>query len=395
MLDGASVAALNGDQAPLWKSGSYRKGDRPMEPHRILSADSHVIEPADVWTSRIEKRFLDRAPRVIKRAGEREGDFFVAEGLRPFPVAGFAVAGVDPKDFAERMASGYPGVRPSAWDPVLRIEDQDRDGVAGEVLYPSLGMRLFQMEDGELRAASFRAYNDWLADYCAHSPRRLAGVAMVSLDDPLAGVAELTRAAKKGLRGAMIWGAAPAERPYSDPSYDPFWAVAHDLGTPISLHILTERRGGSDFQSVMKGYPSLHHSVERSLAEIIFAGVLERFPQLRLVSVENDIGWIPHFLQRLDHSYEKYRYLEKEAIPNPPSHYFRRQVAATFQDDRVGVVARHFIGVKNLMWASDFPHSDSTWPHSREVIERDFEGVPDDERRMMIADNAAALYRLG
>jgi predicted TIM-barrel fold metal-dependent hydrolase len=363
-----------------------------MDAQKILSADSHVIEPADVWTSRIEKRFLDRAPRVIKRAGSREGDFFVGEGLRPFPVAGFAVAGVDPKDFAEKMASGYPGVRPSAWNPELRIKDQDRDGVSGEVLYPSLGMRLFQMEDGELRAACFRAYNDWLADYCAYSPRRLAGVAMISLDDPLEGVEELRRAANKGLRGAMIWGAPPDERPYSDPSYDPFWAVAHDLGTPISLHILTERRGGSDFQSVMKGYPGLHHSVERSLTGIIFAGVLERFPRLKLVSVENDIGWIPHFLQRIDHAYEKYRYLEKEPITNPPSFYFRRQISATFQDDRVGVVTRHFIGIKNLMWVSDFPHSDSTWPNSLEVIARDFEGVPDDERRMMTSDNVAALY---
>jgi predicted TIM-barrel fold metal-dependent hydrolase len=316
-----------------------------MDAQKILSADSHVIEPADVWTSRIDKRFLDRAPRVIKRTANREGDFFVAEGLRPFPVAGFAVAGVDPKDFAEKMAGGYPGVRPSAWDPDLRIEDQDRDGVSGEVLYPSLAMRLFQMEDGELRAACFRAYNDWLADYCAHNPRRLAGVAMISLDDPLEGVEELRRAADKGLRGAMIWGAAPAERPYSDAAYDPFWAVAHDLETPISLHILTERRGGSDFLSVMKGYPALHHSVERSLAEIIFAGVLERFPKLRLVSVENDIGWIPHFLQRLDHAFEKYRYLERETITNPPSYYFRRQATATFQDDRVGVVTRHFIGL--------------------------------------------------
>jgi predicted TIM-barrel fold metal-dependent hydrolase len=365
-----------------------------MDAQKILSADSHVIEPADVWTSRIDRRFLDRAPRVIKHAGGREGDFFVAEGLRPFPVAGFAVAGVDPKDFAEKMAGGYPGVRPSAWDPELRIKDQDRDGVSGEVLYPSLAMRLFQMEDGELRAACFRAYNDWLADYCAHRPRRLAGVAMVSLDDPLEGVQELQRAAGKGLRGAMIWGAAPAERPYSDASYDPFWAVAHDLGTPLSLHILTERRGGSDFQSVMRGYPQLHHAVERSLTEIIFAGVLERFPGLRLVSVENDIGWIPHFLQRLDHAYEKYRYLEKETIANPPSHYFRRQVSATFQDDRVGVVTRHFIGVKSLMWGSDFPHSDSTWPNSLEVIARDFEGVPDDERRLMTSDNVAALYGL-
>src|SRR5260370_32404133 len=109
----------------------------------------------------------------------------------------------------------------------------------------------------------------------------------------------------------------------------------------------------------MKGCPALPYSVELSLAEIIFAGVLERFPRLRLVSVENDIGWIPHFLQRLDHSYEKYRYLEKEAIPNPPSYYFRPQVEATFQDDRVGVVAPHFIAVKSVMSASNFPHSDS------------------------------------
>jgi predicted TIM-barrel fold metal-dependent hydrolase len=366
-----------------------------MTPERILSADSHVIEPADVWTSRIERRFLDRAPRVVKHAGNRAGDFFVAEGLRPFPVAGFAVAGVDPKEFGAAMAAGYPGVRPSAWDPVLRLKDQERDGVVGEVLYPSLGMRLFQLEDGELRAASFRAYNDWLADYCAGAPRRLAGVAMVSLDDVGEGVAELARVAGKGLRGAMIWGAAPAERPYSDRAYDPFWAAAQELGLPLSLHILTERRGGSDFTSVMKGYPALHHSVERSLADMIFGGVLERHPRLRLVSVENDIGWIAHFLQRMDHSYEKYRYLEADAIPNPPSFYFHRQVSATFQDDRVGVVTRHFIGVESLMWASDFPHSDSTWPHSREVIARDFEGVPDAEVRKMVSENAAALYGLG
>jgi predicted TIM-barrel fold metal-dependent hydrolase len=366
-----------------------------METERILSADSHVIEPADVWTARIEKRFLDRAPRVIKHSGDRDGDFFVVEGLKPFPVAGFAVAGVDPKYFADKMASGYPGVRPSAWDPALRLEDQARDGVFAEVLYPSLGMRLFQLEDGALRAASFRAYNDWLADYCAHSPRRLAGIAMVPLDDVDEGVEELKRSAKKGLKGAMIWGGAPRDRPYGSSEYDKFWAVAQEHATPISLHILTERRGGSDFISVMKGYPALHHSVEKSLAELIFGGVLERYPKLKFVSVENDVGWIPHFIQRMDHSYEKYRYLEANAIPNPPSFYFRRQVRATFQDDRVGVLMRDFAGGGNLMWASDFPHSDSTWPNSREVIARDFEGVPDGERRKMIAENVAALYDIG
>jgi predicted TIM-barrel fold metal-dependent hydrolase len=361
---------------------------------RIVSADSHVIEPADLWTSRIERRFGDRAPRVVKQVGSHHGDFFVAEGLRPFPVAGFAVAGADPKDFPERMASGYPGVRPSGWDPAERIKDQELDGVGAEVLYPSLGMGLYQLEDGALRAATFHAYNEWLAEYCSYDRKRLVGVAMISLDDLVQGVAELTHAAQSGLRGAMIWGAPPDDRPYSDAYYDSFFAAAQDVEMPISLHILTERRGGTAFSSVMRSYPLLHHAVERSLTDLVFAGVLERFPRLRIVSVENDIGWIAHYLQRMDHSYEKYRYLEKRVIPNPPSYYFRRQVRATFQDDRVGILTREMIGADNLMWASDFPHSDSTWPHSREVIERDFAGVPASERRKIVADNASSLYRL-
>ncbi|MGH7985555.1 MAG: amidohydrolase family protein [Candidatus Binataceae bacterium] len=367
-----------------------------MLPQRIFSADSHVVEPADVWTARIDARFRDRAPHIIDQVGHRKGDFFVAEGLSPFPVAAFAVAGVDPREFREKMQHGYPGVRPSAWDPRDRIQDQERDGVRGEVLYPSLAMQLFQLEDGALRAACFRAYNDWLADYCSHDATRLAGVALIALDEPGEGVRELGRAAGKGLRGAMIWGEQPAERPYGDPAYDRFWAAAQDLGLPVSLHILTERKPSGDRSTgVMAYYPSLHHGVQKSLAGLIFGGVLERFPRLQVVSVENDIGWIPHFLQRLDHSYEKYRYLEKQVIPHRPSDYFHRQVRATFQDDRVGVVTREFIGVGNLMWASDFPHSDSTWPRSREVIERDFAGVPEDEVRKIVANNAAAVYGLG
>jgi predicted TIM-barrel fold metal-dependent hydrolase len=362
----------------------------------IISADSHVIEPADVWTARIDRRFLDRAPRVVHQDFHgRPSDVFVAEGLPPFPVAGFAVAGVDPKEYRERMTRGYPGVRPSAWDPVERLSDQSRDGVAAEVLYPSLGMSLFGIEDGELRAASFRAYNDWLADYCSHNQQRLVGIAMVSLDDAEAGVAELRRVANKGLRGGMIWAEAPQERPYSDRGYDNFWAAAQDLNLPLSLHILTDRRRKDASMTVMRYYPHLHHAVERSLAEFIFGGVLERYPRLRLVSVENDIGWLAHYLQRSDHSYEKYRWIEPGgAIPNPPSFYFRRQVFATFQDDRVGVLTREFIGADNLMWGSDFPHSDSTWPNSREVIAKDFAGVPANEVRKMVADNAARLYKL-
>ncbi|HXR36614.1 MAG TPA: amidohydrolase family protein, partial [Candidatus Binataceae bacterium] len=129
---------------------------------------------------------------------------------------------------------------------------------------------------------------------------------------------------------------------------------------------------------------------------LILGGVLERFPKLKIVSVENDIGWISHFIQRADHAYDRYRFLEREAaVPQPPSYYFHRQVYATFQDDRVGIVTRDLVGVGNLMWASDYPHSDSTWPHSREVIARDFAGVNEHDRRMITADNASQLYGVG
>ncbi len=364
---------------------------------RILSADSHVVEPADLWTQRVERAYRDRAPHVVKEVSGIEGDWFILEGLRPFPVAGFGVAGVDPKDYGEKMMGGYAQVRPASYDPAARLEDQKVDGVAGEFIYPSVGMLLYGLTDAGLRAACFRAYNDWIAEYCRYAPDRLAGSAMIPQDDLTTAVSEVKRAADLGLRGGMIWGQPPADRPYDDPSWDPLWAAAQDAGLPLSLHILTGHGGsGVGEGSLMKSYPSMPHAMERSLSDLIFGGALERFPKLDIVSAENDVGWIPHFLQRLDHSYEKYRYLEgTTVISEKPSSYFRRQIHATFQDDRIGVLLREFVGVDCLMWASDFPHSDSTWPHSREVIERDFESVPEDEVAKIVAGNCAALYGLG
>ncbi|HEV3113804.1 MAG TPA: amidohydrolase family protein [Candidatus Binataceae bacterium] len=366
-----------------------------MAVERIVSADSHVVEPADVWTARMEPRFADRAPHVVQNHGKLEGDFFVCENLPPTSVKGFALAGHDPKEYFKASKAGYAGVPPGAWDPTERIKDQERDGVAAEVLYPSLAMALFQLQDGELRTASFRAYNDWLADYVSQNTKRLAGVALIPLDDPQLGAAELERVARKGLKGGMIWAEPPGERPYHDRVYDIFWAAAQDHAMPLSLHILTERKRDAPARDFLINYPTLQHATQRSLSGFIMGGVLERFPRLKLVSVENDVGWIGHFIQRMDHAYQRFGITSKNIIPNPPSFYFHRQVNATFQDDRVGVVTRQFAGVENLMWASDFPHADSTWPNSREVIARDFQDVPAAERQRMVADNAAELYGIG
>jgi len=210
---------------------------------------------------------------------------------------------------------------------------------------------------------------------------------------------ELRRGARHGLKGALIWASPPEDRPYSAPDYDPFWAEAQELNLPISLHSITGM--GAESRLAIKQpldryvrSTVLCHEVQRTLVVLIFSGVLERFPNLKLVSAENEVGWLPFFLQKLDQAQEEYRYLYPAPLKLTPSEYFRRQVFATFIADRVGVASREFIGMENIMWSSDYPHTVSTWPHSREVVARDFKGVPENEKRQIVRENAAQLYSL-
>jgi predicted TIM-barrel fold metal-dependent hydrolase len=362
-----------------------------MENTRIVSADSHVVEPADLWETRIDRRYRDSAPKVVQKDGKW---LIVAPDGVQFPVAGQFAAGKRGEELRQHLGKGYEAGRPSGWDPTKRIADQEIDGVIAEVLYTSNGLALFSIQDAELQSACFRVFNDWLAEYCSVNPRRLIGTALISLLDIPEAVKELERCAKAGLRGAMISN-GPNE-PYHSPLYDPFWQAASELGTPLSLHIITtsKKQSITDFS---KGNPFMIlfdwvHETQGSLASFLMGGVLERFPKLRLVSTENDIGWLPYFLHRLDHNHGL------GVVPNlpplKPSEYARRQIWATFQDDPCGVALYRMFGEDNFMWASDFPHLDSTWPHSREVIGQNFASIPEDVTRKIVCDNATRLYRL-
>ncbi len=375
--------------------------------HGVVSADSHMMEPGDLWQERLDRRYRDRAPEVIENP-EKDGPryLFVAEGAAPFAVAGGFAAGRSGKDLTDFMNEGYESARPSGWDPVERIKDQEIDGVDAEVLYPTLGMPLFTMTDAELQRACFTTYNDWLAEFCAHDPRRLYGVGLVSLENIDTAVADVARVAELGLRGAMIWGAPPEDRPYSDPAYDPFWQAASEQGLPVSLHIIASRGktsaigGKASAQKwgtlVNPGvwYMSVIHEIQESLSTLIFGAVLERFPELRIVSAENDTGWFPHFMYRMDHAYEKFSEMMPTRLSMKPSDYVRRQVWATFQDDPIGPATHEIFGASNYMWASDFPHTDSTFPESHAWIEKNFAGVPDRTRRRIVYENAVELYRM-
>ncbi len=369
-----------------------------MTQAKVISADSHVMEPADFWETRLDQKYRDNAPRVVpKRNGK--GYVFIAPEVNPFPVAGGFAAGRSGDELKDFMGKGYEAARPSGWDPAARLKDQDVDGVSAEVLFPTLGMPLFQLKDDALQRACFHVYNSWAAEFCSYNPKRLVGAALISLTDMTAAIAELERSAKLGLRAAMISGNPTVT--YGDHVYDVFWQAASDLDMPIALHVITGSTQESTSSSLGgrklsngEFYMSLIFEVQRTLTAIIWGGVLERFPQLKIVSAENDVGWMPHFMYRIDHAYEKFGTLAPEPLPMRPSEYIKRQVWATFLDDPVGPKTYELFGENNYMWGSDFPHTDSTWPKSREVIAKDFAGVPDAVTRKITFDNAARLYGL-
>ncbi|MBM4256586.1 MAG: amidohydrolase [Deltaproteobacteria bacterium] len=366
-----------------------------MTMQKVISADSHMTEPGDLWRERLDRKYRDDAPRVIKNEKPNGPAYlFVAPGIHPLAVAGTFAAGRSGDELREHMKKGYEAARPSGWDPVERLKDQDLDGVVAEVLYSSLSIVLLNMKDIELQQAALRVYNDWLAEFCRHSPRRLAGIGMYTLQ-ALPDVTEIERCAKLGLKGVLILASDTIDRPYSDEHFDPLWRVCSETGLPISLH--KPLVSGMPLTSAMPTQADLQihvvHVVEQCLTRMVYGGVFERFPNLKMVSAENDVGWIPNWAHRLDHVHAKVANAKK--LPLKPSEYVKRNVWATFQDDPLGPGTWQFFGADNYMWASDFPHADSTFPHSLQVIKDNFAGVPVDVTHKIVFDNVNKLYNLG
>jgi len=373
---------------------------------KLISADSHVNEPADLWTKRIDRKFRDRAPRIVDNLpGRPPGSYLVLEDIPPVHVSQGLGAGKTAEALPQFFqASTYRDARRGGWDPAERLKDMDIDGVEAEVLYTTLGFRQFWLKDAELQRACFQVYNDWLAEYCAYAPRQLTGMALISLYDIREAVRQLRLCRRRGLRGAMIWASPPEERSYADSIYDPFWTEAQELDMPLSLHAVTGMGRESQALRVMgrEVKPvdryiqsvSLGDEVKRSLTVLVFSGVLERFPRLKIVSAENEVSWLPFVIQRWDQTFQHYRHLYPSPLKMRPSEYFSRQIYATFIDDAFGVRNRHQVGVDHVMWSSDYPHTQSTWPHSQDVIARAFAEVPEEEKLKIVRGNVMRLYAL-
>jgi predicted TIM-barrel fold metal-dependent hydrolase len=311
----------------------------------------------------------------------------------PIPMGLVAAAGKNPADITT-MGVAFDELWRSGWDPKFRVADQEKDGVAAEMIYPTVGMMLCNHPDFDFKKACFTAYNRWLQEYCAAAPDRLFGLAQVSMRSIEDGVAELKEAKAMGYKGVMMPG-NPAVEDYDSKVYDPVWATAVELDMPLSFHILTGKSEGQVRGPRINGFLSIIRGCQDIMGTFIFGGVFDRFPDLKLVCVEADAGWVPHYMYRMDHAYKRHRYwMKAPPLKRLPSEYFAENVYVTFQDDWVAFNMKDMCNPKRLMWANDFPHSDSTWPWSQSMLEEHTKALTEEERNWICHDNVAELYKL-
>lgn len=328
---------------------------------RIVSADSHIMEPVDLWEKNLTPSLKEKYPKFPPR--------------------------------------NSPGEKPGGWDPKARIGEMEVDGVSAEVLYPTFGLRLFALEDADVQEACFQIANDWLIDYCKVEPGRLVGIPMISLYNLKNAIKELERCKKAGLVGSLIWQVPPEHLPFTSDYYDPYWEASQDLNMPVNLHILT---GFNYSRFDRKGLDTYRMTVNQKLADaantlfdLVFSGVMARFPKLKFVYVENEVGWIPFFV----HEWDKYFIRHSPKAPLPymkklPGEYVKEQVYATFFSDPAGGRLMEDFGQDTFMWSNDYPHAASTWPHSRDVIARELGHLPKGILQKVVRDNVIKLYDL-
>jgi len=361
---------------------------------RIVSCDDHMdisVLPPDLWTSRLPARLRDAGPQVRDTP---EGRFWTIGGT---PI--WRSGGVDPRFPNAIVRAGLEDDGYRASNPGLRLADMDRDGVEGSVIYgPITGLAPASLRDAALRHACYRAYNDWAAEFNANDPRRLCVLALLPADDPEAAAEEATRVARLGHRGVQL-GHFEAATPIHDPAWEPLWAACADAGLPLSFHLiggtyLVHIRPGSWEMAAFAAVAPMQ--LDEVLAAVVLGGILERHPRLRVVLGESGIGWVPYVLERLETEMDKYAGRMRDHRPAlRPTELFRRQVFVTFEEDRLGIRLIADIGADNVMWASDYPHPDSTFPRSRAAVAEAFRDVDPATTRKVVAENCARLYGLG
>jgi predicted TIM-barrel fold metal-dependent hydrolase len=364
-----------------------------------ISADSHVVESVEFFEP-LADMFGDKAPRVVIDDPARGPQLNLGDGRLGLTIAGFFMQNVDftKPEARDLLAKGYELARPGCYDVKERLLDQDIDGIDAEVIYPSVIFNVYQVADRNVLNATFRLYNDWVADYCSKAPDRLFPLSSLQLYDLDEAIAELERSKLMGHVGASIPASAPPDKLYVDPWYDRFWAAAEEMEMPLNMHIFTGATADhglprNDPRSRANG-PMAFAGVALTVADLIQSGVCERFPNLKFVVTEFETGWIGHVLKRLDWAYVRGGGERVMGLPKLPSEYWRSNFYCTFEDDPLGIRTRDFIDVNTMLWGSDYPHGDSIFPHSQQVLSEILDGCTPEEKWKMTVKNVVDLYKL-
>jgi predicted TIM-barrel fold metal-dependent hydrolase len=376
----------------------------------VIDVDSHITEPADVWTSRVPARFRDRAPKLVRNP-ETGWDVWSLAGEAPLVPIGFtAVAGwKEPFPAAPKNLDECP---PASYDANARLAYMDSIGVWAMAIYPNVGgfgsQAFLKLQDRELMLACVRAYNDFLIEWCSADERRLIPIAATPFWDVDAAVVEMERAARIGHRGVLFTGEPQVHGMpiLGSPHWNRFWAAAQDLGLPVSFHIGTGSfDGGFTKERIeLTGIGSTNATLAvqlfldngKQLVDLLFSGVLARYPRLRVISVESGIGFIPFILEALDYAFDYSKvYRSKPEFTLKPSEYFARQVdGCYFFEELAPQRLLDKIGADNVLFETDYPHPVCLYGNVREKIDAGLKGQSQAIRRKLLWENAAKLYRV-
>jgi predicted TIM-barrel fold metal-dependent hydrolase len=388
----------------------------------LISVDDHVLEPGHVWQERVPAKFRDVAPRLVHDA---DGEAWVYESKRMVTPGLGAVAGKRREEFSFAPIT-YDEMRPGCYDSVARLEDMDRAGVLASLCFPSFprfcGQVFLEADDKRVAHLCVQAYNDWMIEeWCGRAPGRYIPLVLIPLWDPLLAAAEVRRAAEKGSR-AVAFSENPAKLglpTIQDKGgyWDPFMAACEETGTVICMHIGSSSKrytmsDESPMMVTMSWGPPV--AIAGAMVEWIFSPVVRKFPGIKVALAEGGIGWMPFFLDRCAQVVETHRYwIEKGDVRHDSltGHVqlmedagfemegfsvmdtFRKHIFGCFIDDLHGIKNLDAIGVDNVMIETDYPHSDSTWPHCLEHAQKQLEGLSDVDRRKIMRGNAERLFQ--
>ncbi len=396
--------------------------DPDIELPRIVSVDDHVVEPPHVWSEHLPARFKERGPRVERRGvgsmrhigggtyeqeftdDGRPADCWVFEDLVYIHKRHVAAVGYS-RDEMTMTPMTYDEMRPGCYDRTARIADMTANHTDVSLCFPSFprfcGQTFTEAADRELGEACVYAYNDWMVeDWCGESDGHLVPFIIVPLWDAHLAAAEVRRNAARGCH-AVCFSEIPPHLglPSIHSGYwDPFFAACAETQTVVCMHIGSSSRmpaTSPDAPVAVAATLSFNNSMA-SLSDFLFSGVLVRFPELRLAYSEGQIGWLPYLLERADDVWSEHRAWGgvAETIPEPPSSYYYRQVYGCFFRDQHGLDSLEKVGVDNITFETDYPHTDSTWPHSEEVARKMMGHLPADVQYKILRGNAIRMLSL-